>query len=204
MNDMLLAQADQILDKARGIEQYWLPIAIGVGLLVVLIVLRGIARKNKKIPDLQRNLHEDLSSFPPPPAGEVSELFADGVPVRIRLIIIAPVGQRPKPIRADQAEDLLDDVLRGISRQIAADNPRIVIWPPQMSLQGFAATFHRLVPNPDGAQKKSRWLKMAGPAKTHSQPILLGLALLAPEEVKKLELHLDTPDWAQVLQIRRT
>ena len=99
--------------------------------------------------------------------------------------------------------ELLDDVLRGLGRFVAADKPRVRVWPPQLSVAGFAPTFHRLVGVAGRRPGASRWVKLAGPARTGKRPILLGLAVLADEPVKLGDVQVETTEWGELLRVER-
>lgn len=199
---MFRAQADGLPDLVRA---YWVPAAIGLGLLVaILVLLRIAASRKKKYPDLERGQREDLASYPPAPvvAGP-RPLSINGVPVRLRLVVVAPTGKLQETILPDHVPELLDDVLRGLGGFVRTDKPRIKVWPPQLSVAGFAPTFHRLVESPDPADRPSRWVKLAGPARTRQRPILLGLALWADEPCQLGDVHVETTEWGELLQVGR-
>jgi hypothetical protein len=199
---MLLAQADGLADK---LKDNWIVAAIGLGVLVALAVLYRIATSRpKRHPDPERGLREDLASYPPPPAAAGSErLTVDGVPVRVRLVVVAPVGRLQEATSPAHVPGLLDDVLRGLGRFVTTDKPRVKVWPPQLSVAGFAPTFHRLVRSPDPSGRPSRWVKVAGPARAGQRPILLGMALWADEPVKLGEVQVEPTEWHRVLGIAR-
>jgi hypothetical protein len=199
---MLVAQADGLADKLRD---NWIIGAVGVGVLVALVVLYRIAMSRpKRAPDLEGGLREELGSYPPPPAAAGSErLTVHGVPVRVRLVVVVPVGRLQDAISPAHVPGLLDDVLRGLGRYVTTDKPRVKVWPPQLSVAGFAPTFHRLVESPDRPGRPSRWVKVAGPARAGQRPILLGLALLADERCKLGEVPVEPTDWHRVLEVRR-
>ncbi|HKB02434.1 MAG TPA: hypothetical protein VKD90_09445 [Gemmataceae bacterium] len=202
---MIWAQVNEVLDKARGDGNLWVYVAVGIGVLIAVVVLFKIATGRKKPhPDLEKSQREDLADYPPPPAVTGSRrLEVNGVPVRLRLVVIAPTGKHQESITPDNASELLDDVLRGLGGFVATDRPRVKVWPPQLSVAGFAPTFHRLVESPDPEGKPSRWVKLAGPARTGKRPILLGLALIADEPCKLGDVHLETTEWGELLQVSR-
>jgi hypothetical protein len=199
---MLWAQADGLADQVRD---YWVYAAVGAGVLVALVVLYRIATgRQKKHPDLEKSLREDLASYPPPPtAAGPRRLSVNGVPVRVRLVVMAPTGKQQTAILPDDVPDLLDDVLRGLGGFVKSDRPRIKVWPPQLSVAGFAPTFHRLVESPDREGTASRWVKLAGPARTGKRPVLLGLALWADEPCKLGDVHVETTEWNELLRVER-
>ena len=198
---MIWAQANDLVEK---LTNNWILIAVGVGLLAAALMLWRIAAGRKRPhPDLERGQREDLGEYPPPPPVTICRLTVNGTPVRVRLIVVAPTGKQQAPITADDVPEVLDDVFRGLGRYVKADKPRVRVWPPQLSVAGFAPTFHRLVAAPDAGSKASRWVKLAGPARTGGRPILLGLAVLAEEPVKLGDVQVETTEWGELLQIER-
>jgi hypothetical protein len=165
--------------------------------------LRSLFAGRRKAVNPEQGLGENLREFPPAPGVPSSRrLTVHGVPVRVRLVVVAPTGRQQEDIAPDQIAGILDDIHRGLARFLREDRPRVKVWPPQLSVAGFAPTFHRLVRSPDPKGKPSRWILVAGPAKVGGRPILLGLALYADEPVKMGQLILDTTDWLEALRIR--
>jgi hypothetical protein len=118
----------------------------------------------------------------------------------LRLIVVAPLGKRPLP--ADGAiEPLLDGVLRGLGDIVRQDRPRIRVWPPQLSYQGFTPTLVRLTRRPEPAGKPSPWVLVAGPARAGGQQLLLGLALFADAPTDWGSLTVQAHEWAEVLRV---
>src|SRR5205085_1095599 len=101
-----------------------------------------------------------------------------GNPVRLRLVVVAPIG-REETIDPANIERVLDQVVKGLGAIVKQDKPRVRVWPAQLSNQGFAPTFHRLVESPDKPGKPSHWLMVAGPTPPRPRPILLGIACWA-------------------------
>jgi hypothetical protein len=197
---MLWAQAE-IVDK---LKDNWILLAAGLGVLVALFVLFKIATGGKKKHvDLEKGQREDLGEYPPPPPAGAKRLTINGVPVRVRLVVISPTGKAHDAVSAEDVPDLLNDVLRGLGSFVKTDRPRVKIWPTQLSVVGFAPTFHRLVESPDAEKKSSCWIKLAGPARTGQRPILLGLALLADEPCKLGDIHVEQTQWGDLLQVQR-
>jgi hypothetical protein len=202
---MFWAQVNEALEKAQGDGNLWVYAAAGAAVLIAVVVLLKIATSQKRPhPDLEKGQREDLAEFPPPPATAAGRrLEVNGVPVRLRLVVVAPAGKQQAPVTPDDVPELLDDVLRGLGGFVRADKPRVKVWPPQLSVAGFAPTFHRLVESPDAEGKPSRWVKLAGPARTGKRPILLGLAMLADEPCKLGDVHVETTEWGELLQVSR-
>jgi hypothetical protein len=198
---MIWAQANDLVDR---ITDNWVLIAAGAGVVVAAMVLLRIAAGRKRPhPDLESGLREDLAEHPPPPPVAGRRLAVNGTPVRLRLVVVAPTGKLQDAITPEGVSDLLDDVFHGLSAYVKADKPRVRVWPPQLSVAGFAPTFHRLVASPDAGRETSRWVKLAGPARTGKRAILLGLAVLADEPVKLGDLQVETTEWGELLEIER-
>ncbi|WP_020472166.1 hypothetical protein [Zavarzinella formosa] len=201
---MLFAQVNDVVEKVKSDSNLVIYAAAAVGGLVVLFVLFKILTGKKKHPNLEKGMNENLADYPPPPASVgPKQLQVNGVPVRIRLVVIAPAGNQ-KAVTPDEAPEILDSVLRGLGGLLKSDKPRVKIWPAQLSLPGFAPTFHRLVKSPDAGKPKSEWVKLAGVAKIGGKPVLVGLALLADEPCKIGELRMEQTDWADTLQVVKT
>jgi len=199
---MLWAQVEDVVSR---LQHNWIWIAVLLGLLIALLAIWRIASSRTKVPlDLEKGLREDLRTYPSPPAATVPrQLTVNGEPVRLRLVVVAPTGKVQEPINPDHLPDLLDEVFRGLGGFVHTDKPRLKVWPPQLSVAGFAPTFLRLVQSPDSAGSPSRWVKLAGPARTAKHPILLGLAFLADQPCKLGDLNVETTEWGELLYIPR-
>jgi hypothetical protein len=199
---MLWAQVEDVL---KPLQDNWILAAILIGLLVAALVLLKIARSRKKEPpDLEKALREDLKTYPPSPsAHEPGRLSVNGIPGRLRLVVMAPTGKTQENIMPDHVAEMLNNVIRGLGAFVNADKPRIKVWPPQLSIGGFAPTFHRLVESPDPADKPSRWVKLAGPARTGKRPILLGLVIYADEPCQLGDVNVETTEWGELLEVPR-
>jgi hypothetical protein len=173
-----------------------------VALLVLLLVLRALWRAltgGGKSED--GRFREKLADYPPPGPAGPRQLMVEGIPVRVRLVVVAPVGKEHAISEAD-VDGLADGVLRGLRDVLAQDRPRLRVWPPQLSRKGFAPTFHRETEKPEPEGRPSRWILVAGLASSARKPILLGLALWADTPNTLGRLTLDTGHWGEVLRIQ--
>jgi hypothetical protein len=182
----------------------WLLPAIGAGLggLIVLIVagkLLSGGRRKKKAKKVASGLEEVLATLPPPPPGK-QRLRVRGVPVRVRLAVLAPLG-RGSVIDPDQALMLLDQVLHGLGGAVRADQARVRTWPAQLSGSGFAPTFLRSTARPEPEGRASRWVLACGPARAGNRHIAIGLALLAEQPNHLENLILTEEQWYDALRI---
>jgi hypothetical protein len=179
----------------------WLPVALvtyailaGLGWLVGLVTGGGK-------PDLMRSYGERLADYPPATGFPGRKrLTLEGLPVRVRLVVLAPIGKQELDVV--NAEAILDSIVRGLGLTAGKDKPRVRIWPPQLSNVGFAPTFHRLVVSPDADRAQSRWIKVAGQARAGQRPVLVGLALYADEPTDKGELILQPDQWPEFFRVQ--
>jgi hypothetical protein len=166
--------------------------------LFVCIVFLGRGKKKKPIRNPEAGLTEDLATYPPaPPTHGEYALRVMNLPARIRLLVVAPVGKKP----IDDPEGLLDQVLYGLGAAARQDKPRVRIWPPQLSSEGFAPTFFRVTRKPEPAGKPSGWVLLAGPARAGAQPILLGLALYTETPNQLGLMTMRELQWNEVLRV---
>lgn len=196
-----MEQFKQVLPD--GLRGYWWVIVL-VAALIVLLIVRGLLRSlfgGKAGPAQERGVDsEDLASYPPPPAGS-KRVLVEGVPARLRLVIVATVGKQ-SAIDPAAVEGLLDQFLRGLGALAKQDRPRVRVWPSQLSSQGFGPTFHRQVQRPEPDGKPSRWILVAGQTPPRPRPLLLGLALWADEPNSVGRLTLKPEQWAEVVRVQ--
>jgi hypothetical protein len=204
----LLPQGAQNVLNSGG----WLLVAVFVALLVLFVlawtmraVFRALFGRRKTAPiDSDRDFTEDLFYCPMPEGHPgVRRLTVYHLPVRIRLVVMAPLG-READLDATAVERLLDQVVSGLSDVARRDRPKIRVWPPQLSHTGFATAFHRRMhkPEPDGIA--SHWVLVGGRAQMGRQPLLVGFAFWADEPNMVGRLTLEPHQWLDLLRLRKT
>lgn len=171
----------------------------GGGLLALLLLILWVRRGRRPPLDPESGLREDLSAYPPAGPGP-RRLFVKGQPLRLRLVVAAPMGKRPLP-SGGAMEPLLDAMLPGLGDIARQDRPRFRVWPAQLSQHGFGPTFFRLTQRPEPLGKPSPWILMAGPVRAGAHQFLLGLALCGegPNSLGNLTPQAD--DWGDILRI---
>jgi hypothetical protein len=214
MNDfkkLLLPLTDSLPPPLRDFLDaggWW--IVVGLTALVVLLLfwalvdrsLRAMFRhRPRSLEEADRELHENLANYRPPPPVSARPLTLYHLPVRLRLVVMAAIGA-DKGIEEAMALPLLDGVVPGLGAIAAAEQARIRIWPPQVSQQGFTLAFHRRTQRPEPEGEPSNWVLAAGRAQPGRQAILLGLALYTDEPTMIGRLAIDTYQWLDVLRIK--
>jgi len=200
----LLPQSARDLLEAGG---WW--VVLGFAVLAILLIAWALLARlgralfgRRPVPPPERDLTEDLAALGPPTtrAGP-DRLTYEGLPVRVRLIVVAPTAKDVGISRA-LVPKLLERLLPGLSEIVVDDEPRVRIWPGQHSYDGFAVTFHRSTPLPEGEGKQSQWIPVAGRAKIGPQPLLLGLVLWAEEPTTLTRRTLEPHEWSVALRIK--
>jgi hypothetical protein len=176
-----------------------------IGALVVLLLFLAILKflfGGRKKTLQEQDLTERLQEYPDlkPSTGD-RQLRVEGVPVRLRLVVVAPAGGASE-IDVDELANTLEKILPGLGEIYKHDKPRVKVWPMQVSYQGFANHFHRKTVTgvEDGVQ--TRWVMVAGRVKLGKSQIMLGLALqsIKPNTVGRRTV--DSHEWASVLRVR--
>lgn len=202
LTDSLPEEAKTFLETPLGMGA----IVLALGLVVYGLAFvsgrmwRGLFAAAPKSSD--HNLLERVGEYPPPPGKPgPRQLTVEGVPVRVRLVVVAPVG-KSRPIDPESVNDLVNNVIRGLKDMMQRDKPRVRVWPPQLSNTGFAPTFHRMTETPEDDEEPSQWVRVAGPANSAGRPILLGLALLADDPNELGKLTVGPERWAETVRVQ--
>jgi len=179
---------------------------MAVLLLVGLICKRlgqALARRPRQR-DWDKGWRENLEECPMPiqPPNERA-LSVYHVPVRVRLVVVAALGKEMQ-IRQQDVPALLNKVFPELGVVVAREEPRIRIWPFQLSDQGFNASFQRRALKPELDGEPSHWILLAGKALVGKQQLLLGLALWSEQPSAIGRLNLQPMQWLEILRLRGT
>ena len=195
---------DFLPENLRAHALYILGGAVCIGALFVLIVFAGILRLlfggRPQKPDDRSDLTEDLSTYPDlkSTSGD-RQLRAEGTPVRLRLVVLAPAGNTE--IDEDQP---CSDFGRGRVRHGRHSQARQAArgWPKQVSYQGFATFFHSHTPTGAPEKSQTRWVTVAGRVQVGKKQYMLGVALqsIKPNTIGRRTV--DSHEWANVLRVR--
>jgi hypothetical protein len=173
---------------------------VGILLLAAVgkLLFGGKAKKSEHEKDLMENLVEypDLKSS----TGD-KQLRIEGVPVRIRLIVVAPAGSASE-VDIDELFAMLEKIVPGLGDIYKHDKPRVRVWPTQISYQGFATHFHRNTETGAEEGEQTRWAVVAGRVKVGKTQFMLGMALqsIKPNTVGRRTI--DSHEWVSVLRVR--
>jgi hypothetical protein len=173
--------------------------------LLFLLILFSLAkilfgRKPKPVKNLK--LEEDLASYPDLKSSSGDrQLRVEGVPVRLRLVVVAPAGTASE-VDVDKLPAVFEEIVLGLGEIFKHDKPRLRVWPTQISYQGFGTHFHRNMLTGQKEGEQTRWVLVAGRVKVGKQQLMLGLAMqtIKPNTIGRRTI--DSHEWATVLRVR--
>jgi hypothetical protein len=188
-----------------------LPVAWYQRRLIHVLVTGGRGAK----PRFREPLAEDLAAYAPSTASAIvltsqlaaednvpRRLLLEGVPVGLRLVVVAPLGMNAT-IDEQHVDELLNLAVWGLGSLARQEEAQIKIWPPQLSAHGFAAVFHRMVHRPEAEGEPSNWILLAGHTPPRPRPSLIGLACWTEEKTTIGRVVVQPNEWTNWLRIER-
>jgi len=97
---------------------------------------------------------------------------------------------------------LLNLAIPGLGDMIRQDEPRLKVWPGQLSAQGFAVLVKRSTLKTEAEGDPSHWILLTGKVLIGKQPLLLGLALWTDKPSTLGRITLEPRQWLDVLRFR--
>ena len=177
-------------------------LAVLVFLLFVLLVQRAVRRKVPADVD-----HADLAidvgrlSDMGPPAGP-DQLTVYHVPVRLAVLVLAPVGRGSPLPSPDRLPGICDQLLPGLSRVLGPHKVQFRSWPPQLSSHGFAQALFKNARLPGDRGKQTPWCSVAGRFEADGEFLLAGLVCCAANDNSLSEIIIDKPGgWLDVMRV---
>jgi hypothetical protein len=172
-----------------------------LALAVILVVVALTRRPKAEEIDPEAGMGLNLEDLPPAPAQKApKQLTLQGHAVRVRLVVLAPIG-RKVAAADDDVEPMLDQIVRGMGQAARHDQPQVKAWPLGMSKVGFSPMFFRRVARPDPAGRPSHWILVAGQARAGTEQVLLGLALWSKERTTMGNIAVKPEEWNQLLRV---
>ena len=181
--------------------------AVVTGLLLIAIVAMIVWRLRRRpaaqpTPDTDLSIH--VARLPlggPQESGPRLECY--GVPVRLAVVVVAPVGRAGAVPAQEQWPKLFECLLPGLIDVIGADQPLIRFWPAQLSSQGFTHTFFHRVALPGDHGQNTPWCSVAGKFNFAGQSFLAGLVCCAAGPNGLSPIVVQQGMWLDVLRVRR-
>lgn len=181
------------MEQPAPVEPAWYEIQLLPGLplwVVILLVVAGlllvlslgfvikllIRRPVTAAEPVSLDLYIDVTKLHAagPSDGPLSvEIY--GTPVRIVVLILAPVGREGVAPTVPEFVKVMEQLVPGFAKAVIRDQPMIRIWPGQLSSQGFANSFFNNVPLPGKRGKGTPWCCLAGKFTAMDQQYLTGI-----------------------------
>jgi hypothetical protein len=204
LTDALPEGLRDLLDKGG----WW--VLLGFAALVILLILWALLSRlvgalfgRRPVLLAPDELQERLADYPPPTTRSGrDQLTYEGLPVRLRLVVLAPAGKE-HGITSEAVGPILERVVPGLGSIATHDQAQIRIWPSHLSYEGFAQRFHRNTPLPAGEYEPSPWIPLAGRAKLGRVQVLVGLALWAERATTLRRRTLEPHEWALALRVKQ-
>lgn len=176
-----------------------------VGLAILLAVLRRIAgwfRRSVPVSTTDESLVIELSALPAAEPG-ATRLTVYHVPVRLAVVVIAPLGRESDPPTHSEVPKLLDRVVPGLASVLSHDQTIVKIWPRQLSATGFAPSLMRHVRLPGDNGRGTPWCLVAGRTTFGDASFAVGLALGAdcPNNLGLIAVESEH-QWLDVVRMR--
>jgi len=191
---------------------------IGIPLLPVLAIAAAVIsavllfvwwsffrRRPAPPPPSPSELKVDVASLPAHgPGAEEPRLECYGVPVRLGVLVLAPVGRSGAIPPAEQLLNVVDLLLPGLVDVVSEHQPLVRFWPPQLSSQGFVNSFFHNCLLPGERGKGTPWCSVAGKFNAGGEMYLAGLVCCAdrPNGLGQIAITHEG-QWNDVLRITR-
>jgi hypothetical protein len=164
---------------------------------------RAFRRKSQAAP--QPSLPEPLPLTAEGPPATGPQLHLHGVRMRAAIIVVAPVGRGSQLPPMEELPAVLDQAVPGLAGVLTPHGTRIKLWPPQLSVQGFAQAFFAHFPLPGDRGKGTPWCALAGKFEVGGRPLLLGIALSAAAPNSLSQIIVQQPgEWLRLLEVRQS
>jgi hypothetical protein len=137
-----------------------------------------------------------------PPDGAEGLTFYH-VPVRLALLVLAPVGRDGQLPPSDQLPELVDQLVPGLMGVLRRDQPEFRRWPAQLSSEGFTKAFFSHLRLPGDRGKGTPWCSIAGKFETDQTQYLAGLVCRAAAGNSLSQVAIQhAGQWLDVLRVR--
>ena len=174
-----------------------------VAILALVAATRHLRRRQRSDDDDETDLAVDLSEFTsmgPPREGPQLEFY--NVPVRLVVLVVAPVGRDGTLPHSERIAELVGQLTPGLSEVLLSQQPTLYCWPPQLSSHGFVRSFFNNVPLPGDGGKATPWCSVAG--KLEGEQLLIGMVCCGGQANSLGEVTLSrSTGWLDVLRVRK-
>lgn len=183
-------------------------VILGVGAVAALLIITFIFLKlRSKKPQHAATMQPlevsiaSLSTAPPPETGARIEVY--NIPMRLALLVLAPVGRDGKIPTSPHLPQVIDAIAPNLMEVMNQHQPEFRRWPPQLSSQGFSQIFFTNVPLPGDGGKNTPWCALAGRFDGPSGPMLAGMVCIAAKPNAVGQVAVSQPgQWLDILRVK--
>ena len=191
-------------------------VLFGVGALIILLWLRSLLRRlagalkprrrrKGRTKKVAVNLKESLKGLGESYTEEgPRQITVKGTPARLRLVVLSLGSRNAGDLTPEMTDRVLDWIKPGLAEVTSGDYPRVRVWPPFYSADGFASAFAANVRIPEPKGERSRWVLVAGSVRMGRAVIQVGLGLYADEESTLRNVRVRGERWLDVLGVQDT
>lgn len=172
-------------------------------LLAAVVLVRNRSQGTRRLVPLD-NLTIDIGQLEeagPPDHGPSLEVY--GVPMRLSILVIAPVGRNAELPDSAGMRTAIESLTPHLSEILDHHQPIFRRWPPQLSAHGFPQAFFSNLQLPGQKGRGTRWCGVAGRFQTPAGQLLAGMIFCGDEvnSLDQLEIEHDG-QWRDVLRVR--
>jgi hypothetical protein len=182
-------------------------VVAAIVIVLMLLVVRRLWRGRRRLPEAPEPTVPDidiglLGSSGPPRTGIQLECYH--VPVRLAVLVLAPVGRDSVLPSKEKLPEMVDQLLPGMLDVLQSHQPLFQRWPAQLSSKGFARVLFSHAKLPGDGGKGTPWCSIAGKFQANNENYLAGLVCCAdrPNALGQIEVE-QTGQWLDVLRVRR-
>jgi hypothetical protein len=193
-------------------------LVFGVLFLIALLWLRSIVnklrgafkakRKKRKKPrtkEIAINLKVKLAKIGEAITDEGPErIIVNGIPARLRLIILSVGSRNSGALHEDMADRVLDWIKPGLAHASTPDYPTVRVWPAYLSADGFSYAVRANVIFPDPEGERSPWGVLIGQVKMGTAIIHVALGFYADQPHTSRTIRITGNQWLNVLNIKES
>lgn len=138
------------------------------------------------------------------PGNQFPRLEVYGTPVRLAVLVLAPVGRQSVLPPAELLPMVWESLVPGLNELVVRDAPLLRFWPVQLSSQGFAQVFFHHLALPGDHGRGTPWCALAGKVDWGGKQYLVGMAACgdSPNGLNMLTLQ-HQGQWLDAIRIRK-
>lgn len=183
----------------------WIAVGVGIALAIAVGLALAVRTNSRRRRVVGENLTIDIDQLAAKgPDREAPVLEVYGVPARLAVLVLAPLGRGTCLPDNDQLRATVDLLLPDLSLILDHDRPIFRRWGTQLSAHGFPQAFSNNLRLPGNKGQGTPWCSVTGRFQTPSGVLLAGLILCADRSNSLSHFQIEHEgQWHDALRIRR-